>query len=42
MGSVVCHCLTFFVPHFRVSAWHLMCTKHMGLNMVMLFSEEYV
>jgi len=31
-GSVICHCLTFSVPHFVVSAWRLKCTKHMDRN----------
>ena len=30
--SVICHCVTFFVPHFSVSAWRLKCTKHMCPN----------
>jgi hypothetical protein len=29
---MICQCLTFFVPHFGVSALHLKCTKHMGHN----------
>jgi hypothetical protein len=24
--------VSFFVPHFVVSTWHLKCTKHMGCN----------
>jgi hypothetical protein len=24
--------VSFFVPHFGVSAWCLKCTKHMGCN----------
>jgi hypothetical protein len=31
-GSVVCQCLSFFGPHFVVSAWRSKCTKHMGPN----------
>jgi hypothetical protein len=27
--SVICQCLTFFVPHLGVAAWHMKCTKHM-------------
>jgi len=41
-GSCYLSVSYFFVPHFGMSAWHLKCTKHMGLNVVMLFSEEYV
>jgi len=31
-GSVICQSLTFFVPHFGMSALQLKCTKHMGHN----------
>ena len=24
--------VSFSVPHFRASAWHLKCTKHVGCN----------
>jgi hypothetical protein len=30
--SVICQCFTFFVPHFGLSAWRLMCSKPMGPN----------
>jgi hypothetical protein len=31
-GSMICQCLSFFIPHFVVSAWRLRCTKHMDCN----------
>jgi uncharacterized membrane protein YccF (DUF307 family) len=30
--SIICLCLTSFVPYFGMSAWHLKCTKLMGSN----------
>jgi hypothetical protein len=32
LGKALCYlqCLTFFVPHFGMSAWRLKYTKHMG------------
>ena len=29
---LICQSLTFFVPHFGVSALCLKCTKHVGCN----------
>jgi len=29
---MICQCLTFFVPHFGVSALCLKCTEHVGCN----------
>ena len=30
--SLICQCVTFFVPHFVMSALCSKCTKHVGCN----------
>jgi hypothetical protein len=30
--SLICQCVTFFVPHYGVSALCSKCTKHVGSN----------
>ena len=32
LGFLLFVSVSFFVPHFGVSAWCLKCTKHMGTN----------